>query len=379
MKTTSKSARAADTRFMEECLRLAPKGRGSVEPNPMVGAVVVKNGIIIGRGYHRKYGGPHAEINALRSCRRSPRGATLYVNMEPCVHHGKTPPCTDAILRSGLRRVVVGMTDPNPLVAGRGVRVLRRSGISVTTNVLRASCEKLNECFVKYISTGLPFVTLKVAQTTDGRVADHQGNSQWITGEWSRVDVHHLRSQAESVLVGSRTVLADNPRLSVRYVRGGQPLRVVLDGSMKIPPVARVFTSLRTSPTILITTGASVRRHPRKVSTLRKKGVTIVAFDVPRSKGIPVRAILRVLGGMGITSVVVEGGPETWGRFLNERCADKILLYTAPLLIGGNRGAFAGLMPGSLHSAIELTSVSAGFLGRDLLVEGYVSYKKRRK
>lgn len=378
MKRLQRPSVPTDEAFMQECLRLARKGMGNVEPNPMVGAVIVRKGKVIGRGYHREFGGPHAEVRAIRSCRGIAKGATLYVNLEPCVHHGKTPPCTDAIIAAGIREVVVGMRDPNPVVAGKGLRALRNAGIRVRTNVLRPGCERLNESFTKYVTSGLPFVTLKIAQSTDGRIADLHGRSQWITGEQARVDVHRLRAASVSVMVGARTVVKDDPRLTVRHVSGAQPLRVVLDGALVVRPDARVFTSLRSSPTILVTRTSSARRRNRTVSALRKKGVTIVAFDVPRNRAIPVRAVLSVLGGMGITSVLVEGGAETWGRFLNEQCADKLVLYTSQMLIGGGAGAFGGLKPGSLSSAIELRSVSASIIGADIRVEGYLSYRKRR-
>ncbi|HLA99835.1 MAG TPA: bifunctional diaminohydroxyphosphoribosylaminopyrimidine deaminase/5-amino-6-(5-phosphoribosylamino)uracil reductase RibD, partial [Bacteroidota bacterium] len=266
-----------DEILMAECLDLAARGRGAVSPNPMVGAVIIRRGKIIGRGYHRKFGGPHAEVNAIRSCRGPVRGATLYVNLEPCCHHGKTPPCTELIIRSGISRVVVGMKDPNPLVSGRGLRALRGAGLSVTSGVLSKECEKLNEAFSKHLSTGQPLVTIKIAQSADGVVADYRGSARWITGEAARRDGHRRRGESDAILVGAGTITQDDPLLTVRHIRGRQPLRVVLDGKLSVETGARIFKDRR-HPVVLVTTERAFVRHRKKASVLGRRGVTFIIF-----------------------------------------------------------------------------------------------------
>jgi diaminohydroxyphosphoribosylaminopyrimidine deaminase/5-amino-6-(5-phosphoribosylamino)uracil reductase len=363
--------------MMRECLRLAAKGRGAVSPNPKVGAVIVRRGNIIGRGYHRKFGGPHAEVNALRACRETPRGATMYVNLEPCCHHGKTPPCTDAIIRSGITHVVVGMKDPHHLVRGGGIRALQRAGIRVTTGVEMQACRRLNEAFIKHATTGFPLITLKIAQSIDGAIADHTGHGRWITGEAARRDGHRRRAESDAVLTGAGTIESDNPRLTVRHVRGPQPVRIVLDGKLSVSTGARVFTGARKHPVVIMTTERAFVRHRRKVSLLAKKGVTFIIFPGARGSHMPVRDILLALGRRGITSVLVEGGPVTWGEFLNASSADKLFIYTAPVLIGGERRGFATLHPLRLGGGIKLKNITQTGLGIDMLLSADLSYSPK--
>ncbi len=343
-----------------------------MSPNPLVGAVVVKNGVIIGRGYHRRFGGAHAEVGAIRSCRVSPRGATLYVNLEPCNHHGKTPPCTEAIRASGIASVVVGMPDPNPLVAGRGIRALRRSRIEVRSGVLGTECARLNEAFVKHVSTGLPLVTVKIAQTIDGMVADRDGRSRWITGPEARIDAHRRRSRSDCVLIGAGTVTSDDPLLTVRHVSGPQPVRVVVDGKFSVPTGAKIFTRTAKVPTVLITTERAFIGRNRKAKSLVKKGVMFMVFGTGRSSSIAPGEILSALGRRGITSVLVEGGPRTWGAFLNARCADRLVVYSSPSLLGGKARAFGSLEPFSLSQRLHLKNVSVRMIGDDVLAEGEI-------
>ncbi|HLF15132.1 MAG TPA: bifunctional diaminohydroxyphosphoribosylaminopyrimidine deaminase/5-amino-6-(5-phosphoribosylamino)uracil reductase RibD [Bacteroidota bacterium] len=364
MKTGTEAA------FMKECLDLAEKGRGKVSPNPLVGAVVVKNGRIIGRGYHRRFGGAHAEVEAMRSCRTTLRGATLYVNLEPCCHHGKTPPCTELIRASGISRVVIGMRDPNPLVAGKGIRTLRRAGIPVRSGVLHAECGRLNEAFTKHVTTGMPLVTLKIAQTLDGMVSDRDGNSRWITGDPARIDAHRRRSQSDCILVGAGTVTNDDPLLTVRHVTGPQPIRAILDGNFTARAGAKLFRRRGKAPTVLITTERAFLRHGRKAKAMAKKGVMFMVFPGGRSGVIPPGEILSALGRRGITSVLIEGGPGTWGSFLNARCADRVVIYTSPSLLGGERRVFRSLKPSVLSHRLQLKNVSAGKIGEDILTEG---------
>jgi diaminohydroxyphosphoribosylaminopyrimidine deaminase/5-amino-6-(5-phosphoribosylamino)uracil reductase len=366
-----------DAVFMAECLRLAAKGRGRVSPNPLVGAVVVRRGRIIGKGYHRRFGGPHAELEAIGSCRASTTGATLYVNLEPCCHVGKTPPCTGLIISSRIARVVVGMTDPNPLVSGKGLAALRRAGIRVETGVLEGECSRLNAAFARHVTTGMPLVTLKIAQTTDGVVADRNGAGRWITGEASRADAHARRSASDCVLVGAGTVRRDNPRLTVRRAPGPQPVRAVLDGRFTVTTGANVFAGIRSSPTVLITSEGAFARHRRKAKTLARKGVVFLVFPGRRGGYIPPGEILHALGARGFTSVLVEGGPRVWGSFVNERCADRLVLYTAPSLLGGDRLAFGRLRPSTLERRLRLSDVSVRRLGEDVLTEAEILYTPR--
>jgi diaminohydroxyphosphoribosylaminopyrimidine deaminase/5-amino-6-(5-phosphoribosylamino)uracil reductase len=367
-----KNQRQSDSTFMQECLALAKKGRGRVSPNPLVGAIVVKGGKIVGKGYHRKFGGPHAEVEAIRACRRSPSGATLYVNLEPCSHYGKTPPCTDLITAFGIARVVIGMRDPNPLVSGNGIRALRRAGIAVTVGVRQEECRRLNEAFLRHVTTGLPFVTMKVAQTLDGMISDREGNSRWITGERAREDVHRRRSESDCVLVGAGTVADDDPLLTVRHVRGPQPVRAVLDGNFSSPAGSRIFSGVRAAPTVVITTEDAFIRRRAKAARLARRGVTFMVFPGPRSGAIPPSDVLSALGRRGIASVFVEGGPATWGAFLNARCVDRLVVYTSPSLLGGKQHAFGSMRPTLLDRRLRLKNVTVRSIDGDLVSEGDV-------
>ncbi|MGH7205502.1 MAG: bifunctional diaminohydroxyphosphoribosylaminopyrimidine deaminase/5-amino-6-(5-phosphoribosylamino)uracil reductase RibD, partial [Nitrospiraceae bacterium] len=314
--------RALDKQYMALALRLAAKGRGFTSPNPMVGAVVVARNRIVGQGYHRRAGGPHGEILALQSAGDQAKGATLYVTLEPCCHRRKrTPPCVPSIIASGIRRVVVAMKDPNPLVCGRGLRQLRQAGVKVEVDCLREEAERLNEIYSHWIRTGRPFVVVKAAMTLDGQIATASGESQWITGEAARRHVHGLRSCMDAVIVGIGTVLRDDPQLTVRFgsSRSGshpnrQPLRVILDSTARTPPMAKVLSpagrasggsSGRTNTVVATTMKAP--RH--RIERLRAQGVTVLVL--PRQNGrVSLRACLSRLGRMGITSAMIEGGSE---------------------------------------------------------------------
>lgn len=355
-----------DRDYMDLCLRLARRGAGRVSPNPMVGAVLVKGGEVIGRGYHRAFGGPHAEVHAIRSARGPLHGATLYVNLEPCSHFGKTPPCTGLIASSGIREVVVGIKDPNPAVNGRGIAALRRAGIRVRTGILRDECLRLNEAFVRFITTGKPFVTLKIAQTLDGNIADIRGTSHWITGEKSRALVHRLRAETDAVLVGAGTVRKDNPRLTVRGVRGRNPLRIILDGRMSAPRRSRVFkpgakTFLYVSDRLA---RASVSGYGPTVS--------VIPFPAGRGHSISIPWLLDHLGRSGIASVLVEGGAGIFGAFLKARAADKVVVMIAPKLLGTGVRAISGGLQRRLKDALRLKAGSVAVLGGDLVIEGYL-------
>ena len=366
------TAKDLDQLYMTRCLLLARKGGGAVSPNPMVGAVIVKRGRIIGEGYHRRFGGPHAEVDAIGACTESVKGATLYVNIEPCNYHGKTPPCTDLLIRSGISAVVIGMKDPNPRVSGSGMRQLRRAGIRVSAGVLAEECRRLNEAFAKHVTTGLPFVTLKVAQTLDGKIADLQGNSRWITNEQSRRYVHLLRAQSDAVIVGAGTVLADDPELTVRSMKGRDPVRIVFDSHLSTSTHSKLYAGRGSSRTILICSHRSLRREEKKIEALLRRGVDVYAFSSDRKGMISLRDILPVIGSLGITSLMVEGGAATFSSFLRERVADKIILFSAPKILGKGVEAFSGLMPSRLGKECQLRDVSVRTFGNDLCIEAYV-------
>jgi diaminohydroxyphosphoribosylaminopyrimidine deaminase/5-amino-6-(5-phosphoribosylamino)uracil reductase len=375
--------------FMMECLLLAKKGAGHVSPNPMVGAVVVKNGRVIGRGYHRRFGGAHAEVNAIRDAKSSVHNATLYVNLEPCTIFGKTPPCTDFVIDAGISEVVVGMPDPNPLVHGKGISQLRRAGIRVRVGVLGTECEHLNEAFAKFITRGLPFVCLKVAQTLDGKIADGSGDSRWISNPSSRTLVHVLRSKVDAVLVGAGTIKKDNPRLTVRTIAGRNPVRVILDGRCTVNPGSRIFGS--GAKTIICVSSEFLKRNPGKRLSLARKNVQILEFSGRKNGSLRLTHVLQKLARLGIASVMVEGGSETFSGFLRENMADKILFFIAPKVLGGGLDAFVSqatdrrakrrfalqrnkrpLFNGKIGEEIVLRKISVRYLDGDFLVDGYL-------
>lgn len=355
---------------MRRALRLAERGRGKTAPNPMVGAVVVKNGVILGEGFHPKAGAPHAEVLALAEAGMKAKGATLYTSLEPCCHAGKrTLPCTDAILKSGLRRVVAAMIDPNPAVSGGGLDLLRKKGIDVTEGVLQPEAAQLNEVFIKYITTGRPFVILKAAATLDGRIATAKGASRWITGEAARREVHRLRSEVDAVLVGIGTVLADDPMLTARRPGAKNPVRVVIDPHLKIPVRSRLVTSISDAPTWVVTTG---RASAEKARALEKRGVELFRFS-QRQGIIPFNLLFERLGAREITSVMIEGGGVVNGMALRAGVVDKVVFYIAPKLLCGDdaRSVVSGKAIPNLNDALNLQQMTARKVGEDLRIEGY--------
>jgi diaminohydroxyphosphoribosylaminopyrimidine deaminase/5-amino-6-(5-phosphoribosylamino)uracil reductase len=317
-----------DEHFMRRALALARRGLGKTSPNPCVGAMVVLAGKIVGEGWHRKAGGPHAEVSAFRAAGGRAKGATLYVTMEPCCTWGKTPPCTDAIIAAGVKRVVVAALDLNPRHHGHGLTVLRRAGIRVEAGLLAKESAEMNEVFNKWITTGLPHVTAKAAMSLDGKIATRTGDSKWITGATARREAHRLRAGVDAVIVGANTVLRDNPRLTLRHgVRGRQPLRVVMDGRGRCPLTARVFSDRLRERTIVVTDRRSPSRWRRR---LAQRGITVL-MTKPRD----LRGALRLLGRLNVTSVLIEGGGELLGAAFNARVVDRVALFYAPIVIGG--------------------------------------------
>lgn len=362
--------RVTDEDYMREALRIARYAEGRTSPNPLVGAVIVRDGRIIAEGWHRKAGTPHAEIHALRMAGDLARGATLYVTLEPCSHYGRTGPCAKAVAEAGIARVVVAMQDPNPKVAGRGMEMLRAAGVEVCCGVLAAEAARLNEVFLHWITTGLPFVALKTAMTLDGKIATHTGDSQWITGEASRLRVHELRDRYDAILVGIGTVLHDDPSLTTRLPdrQGKHPLRIVLDSMARTPRTAKLLTDGAVPTLIAVTARASQER----VAALRQAGAEVlVCGEGPR---VDARALLKALGEREISSVFVEGGGRVNASLLAAGFVDKVYAFVAPKLVGG-RDALTpveGTGAERLSDAVTLTGLAAETVGEDVLLTGYV-------
>lgn len=339
-----------DSQYMLKCLQLAERGRGAVEPNPMVGAVIVDGGRIVGKGWHRVFGGAHAEVDALLDAGEKARGATMYVSLEPCNHFGKTPPCTQAIIDAGIRKVVIGMPDPNPDVAGAGANRLRAAGIVVIEHVERERCEALNEVYLANVVEKRPFVLLKVAQTIDGFIAASKGTSHWITSEDSRREVHRLRAIYDAVLVGAETIRKDNPSLNVRHIAGNSPRRVVLTRSWNLPIASTVFSDADARRTLVVTSRKAVRTHADRIQKLRARGISVIAATTDTQEYASLKSALQILfSEYSIRSILVEGGAEVFSAFLRAELVDRVDLFTAPKVIGQGKGSFQGLRP--LHLA----------------------------
>ena len=357
---------------MRRVLELAQNAMGRTSPNPMVGAVVVKNGKVVGEGYHKKAGLPHAEIVALAKAGKKAKGARLFVNLEPCCHFGRTPPCTDAILDSGVKEVFIGMRDPNKLVGGKGIHILRKAGIKVDVGILQAECERLNEVFVKYIRTEMPFVTLKSAISIDGKIATSTGSSRWITGPQSRKLVHEIRDKVDAILVGAGTVVKDNPLLTTRLKnkRGKNPVRVILDCKNRVSLDAKVFWNSETQKVIYATIkGLPVERE----NLLRRMGVEICVVE-EKEGGVDLTQLLHRLGEQSLTHVLIEGGAEVNASALKAKLVDKIMFFVAPIIVGGRNapGAVAGDGIDSLDDALKVKDLTLSKVGRDILLEGYL-------
>ena len=315
---------------MRMALDLARQATVGVRPNPKVGAVIVKDGVILGQGYHKYFGGPHAEIEALNNAGGSVQNATMYVTLEPCCHYGKTPPCTDAIIKAGIKRVVIGMPDPNPLVHLKSIEILKQNGIQVETGIEEAACKQLNREFITLITTGFPFVTMKIAQTFDGRIATRNRHSKWITGSEARKVGHQMRSESDAVVVGIGTVLADNPRLTVRHVNGRMPIRIVMDSRLRIPLESHLLTDEFADKTIIATTSVDSDRRGKIIS----RGAKI--WDIPADNAgrISVPGLLKKSVTEKISALMVEGGSEVYTSFLKEKLVHRLVLFLAPKLLG---------------------------------------------
>lgn len=359
-----------DEQYIKRALRLARKGIGYVNPNPLVGSIIVKNGKVVGEGYHQCFGNEHAEINALREAGKKARGATLYVNLEPCCHYGKTPPCTDAIVNAGIKRVVVGMVDPNPLVNQKGIEILKRHGLEILTPIEEEACRQLNRVFIKYITTGLPYVTLKIAQSLDGRIATRTGHSRWITSYKARVEAHRIRSQSDAVIVGIGTVLADNPQLTVRHVKGRNPVRLVLDSHLEIPLNCQLLTDENVHKTVIVTTVPD----SEKVSQIKKMGAQVWHIEQDYDGRISLSGLMHKIAAARMSAVMVEGGAQVFTSFLKEKIVDHIIVALAPKILGAGIEAIGDLGILTVDDGIQLANVAFKNLNPDLLVSADVNF-----
>ena len=335
----------------------------------MVGAVLVRDGKIVGKGYHRFAGGDHAEIAALKQAGAKAKGATLYITLEPCSHQGRTPPCTRALIRAGIKQVVGGTRDPNPLVAGCGFRQLRRAGIRVRVGLLEAACLELIEAFAKFITKRLPFVTLKLAATLDGKIATTTGDARWISGEESRKTVHRLRNEVDALLVGSATVRADDPQLTCRVPGGRNPWRVVLDSRLRLPLAAKILHQAEPEKTVVATAINASAKKARAIESLRAR-----VWRLPLSRGrVAWRPLLRKMASAGIVSVMIEGGAAVAASALKDKVVDKVLFFYAAKIFGGDaRVMIDGLNVRLVREAISLKRIDVRRSGSDLLVSGYL-------
>ncbi len=360
---------AEDQKYMQLALELAKKGIGHTRPNPMVGAVLVKEGRIIGQGWHEHFGGPHAEVNAFSNCREDPTGATLYVTLEPCSHYGKTPPCADLIIQKKIGRVVTSMIDPNPLIAGRGIEKLKEAGISVTVGVMEEECRKLNEAFVKFVTEKKPFVLYKAAMSFDGKTACYTGDSRWISSEVSREEVHRMRAQYSGIMVGIGTILVDNPKLTASIPGMEDPVRIIADSQLCIPLSAQVLHE--PGHTILLTTSQSTVGKRKQVQAL---GADIIIADGLHGE-VDLSLAMTCLAMSGIDSILLEGGSTLAAAALEAGIIDKICFYAAPLLIGGGRAPtpLGGWGASHLADAVRLRNITYESSGDDLKIVAYIA------
>jgi diaminohydroxyphosphoribosylaminopyrimidine deaminase/5-amino-6-(5-phosphoribosylamino)uracil reductase len=361
-----------DNEYMQMALTLAGKGCGRVSPNPMVGAVVVNDDRVVGKGYHQYVGGPHAEVNAIDDAGDAARNATLYVTLEPCNHFGRTPPCTQKILEAGIKRVVVAMQDPNPDVAGGGNTFLVSRGVDLVCGVEEAAARRLNESFIKFVRTGKPFVILKIASTLDGRIATRTGDARWVTGASARAHVHQLRHAMDAIMVGVGTVEADDPELTTRLEngRGVDPIRVVLDTSLRMPEKARMLHQTSTAPTWVV---CGPDAPPAAKERLRAEGAMIVQTPL-KGQRIDLDVLMQQLAERGVTSLLIEGGGQVAGAALRAGVVDKVVFFYAPKIYGGDDGVpiCGGPGPDLMRESLAVSQIELDRMGDDIMVSGYL-------
>ena len=357
--------------YMDLAINNARAMKGQTDPNPLVGSVIVNDNRIVGVGTHLKTGEPHAEIHALRMAGDKARGGTIYVTLEPCSHHGRTGPCAEAIVEAGLKKVVIATLDPNPVVSGRGVKILEDAGIEVIVGIQEDASKKMNEVFNKFIVENRPFVTLKAGITLDGKIATHSSDSKWITSEEARNDVHKLRNENMAILVGVNTVIADNPELTTRIPNGRNPIRIILDSTLKLPLESKVVTDKLADTWIF--TSANYDRD--KKNALEKLGISV--FSISDSKQVNPLEVMKVLGEKGISSVLIEGGGTINAAFLENKLIDKAIIYIAPKLIGGHLAPtfMEGAGIDKMGDAVDLVDTDFIKIGRDFKFTGYPVYK----
>ena len=355
-----------DEFYMQRAIELAKRGEGFVSPNPLVGAVIVKDGKIIGEGWHERCGELHAERNALKNCKEPTQGSTIYVTLEPCCHYGRTPPCTKAIIEAKISRVVIGSRDPNPLVSGKGAEILRKAGIEVIEDFMRDECDKLNPIFFRYITTKLPYVSLKYAMTADGKIATYSGKSKWITNEFSRNDVHRLRKKHRAIMVGIGTILTDNPMLNCRIENGRNPIRIVCDSKLRIPLDCNICKTANEISTLVV----SAIENPEKQSELEKMGVKTLILPDKNGK-VDLKKLMQYLGEKSIDSVLIEGGGTLAYSALQSKIVSHIYSYIAPKIFGGENAKTPVESVGveTPDDCFKLKRTNVRELGSDILIE----------
>jgi len=357
-----------DESYIQLAIEIAKKGMGNVSPNPLVGCVIVKNERIIGAGYHEKFGENHAEINAINSATENLEGSTLFVNLEPCSHYGKTPPCVDKIIEKKIKRVVIGTLDMNPLVCGKSAKKLKGAGIDVKVGVLEKECEKLNKFFFKYITKKIPYITLKAAQTLDGKIADYNGYSKWVSSVDSRRYVHSLRSKYDAVLVGAGTVAKDDPNLTVRLVEGRNPIRIVLDTKLKLKNDQKIFRNNNDKNLVVVTSEKSIGKK-NKIKKLNSSGAKFILVKEDENGELDLKSTLKELGKLNIASILVEGGNKVFTSFIKHNLYDDILLFLTPKILGNGVSAIGNLGIYDIRKAVKVKVKAVDTIGDDILVE----------
>jgi diaminohydroxyphosphoribosylaminopyrimidine deaminase/5-amino-6-(5-phosphoribosylamino)uracil reductase len=358
----------ADESYIQLTLEIAKKGEGKVSPNPLVGCIITKDNRIIGAGYHQKFGEDHAEINAINSATESLEGSTLYVNLEPCSHQGKTPPCVERIIEEKIKRVVIGTLDVNPIVIGNGIKILKKAGVDVKVGVLEKECLEINKFFFKNISQKIPFITLKAAQTLDGMIADKDHFSEWISSESSRKYVHTLRSKYDAVLIGAHTAKIDDPKLTVRMVEGRNPYRIVLDSGLKLDTELKLFRLNKDSKTILVTTSENQSKE-NKIAKFKKNRVEVIFVKKNKHGRVDLLNLLKKLSKKGISSILVEGGGKTFSSFIEQDLFDDIFLFISPKILGNGIKTFSELSYKNLKRAMNLKIVKNDLVGDDIFIK----------